>query len=261
MAALAQLRLIGGRDWYAEGRAFLLKSQNEKDGSWTSLKEGKTNATSFAVLFLSRATFKLLGEPTFGNGLLRGGRGFPTDLSTIEESQNGEIKKRARLGPIDDLLAELLKLNRLDVPGIQKAIVRDIQLGDRKKWLPPSRRKQLLKMANHKRPEVRSLAIWALGRTGHIDVATVLMDALEKDPDLDVAVEARNALCFLSRKPQGFNLSEKPQIPAGVTKAERLKVIKQWRSTAVQRWKKWYLQIRPYRERDDLRETSEKSRP
>ena len=257
MAALARLRTIGGHDWYAEGSDWLLKNQG-KDGSWSARREGVLPGTSFAILFLGRTTSKLLGEvppDLLGDGLLRGGHGLPADLSTIEEGQGGAIKKRTSLGPIDDLLLELQKPEKLDVPEVQKAIVEKIQLGDRKQWLQPARRKQLLRMVNHKNPEVRKVAVWALGRTGNIDVAAILMDALESDPDVDVAVEARNALCWLARKPNGFGSPETPKYPAGATKAQRRRAADDWRSAAVQRWKKWYLQVRPYRERDDLKET------
>jgi len=257
MAALGRLRTIGKHDWYAEGSDWLRKEQR-KDGSWTHRREGVLPATSFAILFLGRTTSKILGEvlpDLLGDGLLRGGHGLPADLSTIEEGQGGAIKKRTSLGPIDDLLLELQKPEKLDVPEVQKAIVERIQLGDRKQWLQPARRKQLLRMVNHKSPEVRKVAVWALGRTGNIDVAAILMDALESDPDVDVAVEARNALCWLARKPNGFGSPETPKYPAGATKAQRRRAADDWRSAAVQRWKKWYLQVRPYRERDDLKET------
>lgn len=260
MAALARLRTIGNHDWYSEGSAYLRTRQRD-DGSWDARRSGSGPATSFAILFLSRSTSKILGEvppELLGDGLLRGGRGLPTDLSTIEEGQGGAIKKRASIGPIDDLLAELQKPQNLDVPDVQKAIVEKIQLGsgkERKKWLEPKRRKQLLRMANHKNPEVRRVAVWALGRTGNIDVASALMGALESDPDLDVAIEARNALCWLSRKPNGFGMPGKPKFPDGATKAQRRGAADEWRSAVVQRWKKWYLRVRPYRERDDLQET------
>jgi HEAT repeats len=264
MAALARLRTIGNTDWYAEGSAYLLKNQQDSTGGWTSRREGTIPATSFAILFLGRATSKILGEvppDLLGDGLLRGGRGLPTDLSTIEEGQGGAIKKRTSLGPIDDLLAELQKPEKLEVPEVQKAIVEKIQLGDRKQWLQPGRRKQLLRMANHKSPEVRKVAVWALGRTGNIDVASVLMDALENDPDVDVAVEARNALCWLARRPNGFGTPETPKYPPGATKSQRRRAADEWRSAAVGRWKKWYLQVRPYRERDDLKETGAPAKP
>ncbi|MFQ5730541.1 MAG: hypothetical protein ACE5KM_01170 [Planctomycetaceae bacterium] len=259
LAALTRSRFIGKVDWYADGSSFLLKRQRA-NGSWPPSANGEIPAAAFAVLFLSKATQKLIGEipDLLGAGLLRGGLGLPSDLSTLEEGRGGVIKKRRVLGPIDELLEELKKPKNLDLPEIQKQIVEKIQLGDRKQWLAPKRRKQLLRMAVHPLPQVRKVAIWALGRTGNIDVVTVIMKALESDPDLGVLVEARNALCWLSRRPRGFGLPEQPEFPDGATKAQKRDIVNRWQQDAVSRWKTWYLTVRPYDERDDLAETGRK---
>jgi hypothetical protein len=79
-------------------------------------------------------------------------------------------------------------------------------------------------------------------------------------------VEARNALCVLSRRPAGFGLADspvaglaedagtagfKPLTVAG--EAERKSAIEQWQKEAVRNWQQWYLKYRPYEERDNLR--------
>lgn len=258
LSALMRLERIGKHHWYDSGVEYLAKTQSP-NGTWSDTT-GILPATSFAVLFLTRSTAKLLGVPveSLGDGLLRGGTGLPDDLSSIGEGKDGKIKKRKISGPIDELLAELQKPQTdLDVPELQKAIVKKIQLGDRKQWLKPEKRKQLLSMAEHPKPEVRTVAIWALGRTGNIDIVTIIMNALEKDPDLIVAIEARNALCWLSRKPKGFGLANDPRtdLPPNASKAQKEAAIDKWRSEAVSRWKKWYLSVRPYDERDDLKDT------
>lgn len=62
---LVGLNTIGGRDWYDEGGAILLKQQNE-DGSWQSpnwnwkREDGLVWDTCFAILFLARATKPLV---------------------------------------------------------------------------------------------------------------------------------------------------------------------------------------------------------
>lgn len=255
MAALVQRRTVAKRDWYADGMKYFLR--RERNGRWPNPGlTGDVAATSFAILFLSQSTAKLLGQPVeyIGDGLLRGGKGLPDDLSTIAEGEQGQLKRKKVSGPLDDLLSELQKPRALDVPAVQDAIVEKIQLGDRKEWLKPERRKQLLRMANHRDPAVRSVAVWALGRTGGIEVAHILIDALEHDPDLDVAINAREGLCWLSRKPNGFGLPEKPEIPPGADRNTRLQAIASWRRQAVQKWKRWYFTVRPYEERDDLRE-------
>lgn len=259
MAALSKIQTIGRVNWFDDGVRYLAKA--EQSGSWND-QTGKIPATSFAVLFLTRSTAKTLGfkVESLGDGLLRGGKGLPADLSTLGEGEDGKIKKRKITGTIDQLLAELQKpQNRLDVGELQQAIVKKIQLGDRKQWLKPGKRKQLLSMAEHPKPEVRMVAIWALGRTGNIDIVTILMDALEKDPDLSVAIEARNALCWLSRRPRGFGLPSNPtaDMPPTATKKQKLAAIEQWRKDAVKKWKNWYLTVRPYSERDDLKDTGD----
>lgn len=265
LAALARVRRLGRVEWYADGVAYLVKHQ-KADGSWDSPDAGQVAGTSFAILFLSKATQGIIGKipDRIGDGLLRGAIGLPTDLSTLEEGKGGVIKKRRKLGPIDELLEELKKPKNLTLPEVQREdaelqneIVKRIQTTERKQWLKPERRKELLQMAEHRSPSVRKVAVWALGRTGNIDVVTVVMNALEKDPDLDVAVEARNALCWLSRKPRGFGLPEQPDVANATDEADKLRIIERWREDAVERWKKWYLSVRPYRERDDLSETGE----
>ncbi len=62
VGALTRLEKIGEWDWYAHGAAKLLPMQNP-DGSWNS-SNGQVVGTSFALLFLARAT-----EATFDIGL------------------------------------------------------------------------------------------------------------------------------------------------------------------------------------------------
>ena len=57
-AALAGVEKLGDRDWYGEGAAVLLAEQKE-NGSWVG-SESPFLATSFAVLFLSRSTRRVV---------------------------------------------------------------------------------------------------------------------------------------------------------------------------------------------------------
>jgi hypothetical protein len=89
----------------------------------------------------------------------------------------------------------------------------------------------------------------------------VLIASLQ-DSDLDVLVEARNALCTLSRKPRGFGslnhpyakLSEKEQ----ADETKRSQALIDWRSKLTAQWKQWHLSVRPYDERDGLPESGRK---
>ncbi|GAB4136143.1 MAG: hypothetical protein Tsb009_03080 [Planctomycetaceae bacterium] len=261
MAALSEIQNLGGRSWYASGANQLLKMQSKENGSWRG-KAGEIPSTAFGVLFLSRATAKILGQeiPEFGSGTLRGNKGLPDNLGDLEEGKDGSLKKRkAPPGTTEDLLQALLSTKSLEVKDVPEKIVEKIQLGsekERKQWLAPNRRKQLLRMAEHPRPDVRRVAIWALGRTGDLKTLKIIMNALENDPDLDVAIEAKNALCWISRKPQGFGLPTSPltNLSPKISKERKLQEIKNWREQVVKVWKKWYFSKRPYQERDDLSE-------
>jgi tRNA splicing ligase len=88
---------------------------------------------------------------------------------------------------------------------------------------------------------VRRTAFWALGRTSDLRIAPLLIEGLN-DANLDCMVEARNALNYLSKKVIPIELPDQP------TDAQR--------KTAVAAWRKWYLSVRPYDERDDLTDTS-----
>jgi hypothetical protein len=48
------IKMIGGRDWYAEGALYLVNAQRE-DGSWLSYGEMPIVDTAFALLFLKKA--------------------------------------------------------------------------------------------------------------------------------------------------------------------------------------------------------------
>lgn len=253
-AALMNAKQIGGHDWYREGATYFVRSQ-AKDGSWDSVS-GKIPATAFGILFLTRATAKILGHEVpldpLGAGMLAGGRGLPDDLNQAV-LKDGKVESTKDLGPIDQLLAELDKVESVDVAAAQKAIVEKVTLGDREDLI--KQKDRLIELAKHSNVEVRRTAIWALGRTEDLKQAKLLIDALD-DPDVDVMVEARNALCILSRKPLGFGLPESPfdKLPESATPEQKQAAVKQWREKLKENWQNWYYKYRPYQERDDLSE-------
>jgi HEAT repeat protein len=79
-------------------------------------------------------------------------------------------------------------------------------------------------------PEVRLLAVRALGRSGDLDYVPSLLYALT-DPDRRVVLEARNGLRFISRSFQGYGP------PDEFTEQQRFE--------ALDKWKTWYKSIRP----------------
>jgi hypothetical protein len=254
MAALLDAQRIAGRDWFREGAAYLMETQQKSTGAWTS-PAGEFATTSLGLLFMLRTTAKALNRGVtldpLGAGLLAGGRGLPDDLSQAIV-KDGKVESTKDLGPIDQLLAELEKVESVDVA--QAQFVEKVQLGDREELIKQKGR--LLKLAKHPHVEVRRTAIWALGRTEDLKVARLLIDALD-DNDVDVMVEARNALCILSRKPLGFGLPESPfeGLPESAGDKEKEAAVKAWREKLKEKWGAWYYKYRPYEERDDLSET------
>jgi HEAT repeat protein len=79
-------------------------------------------------------------------------------------------------------------------------------------------------------PEVRLLAVRALGRSGNLDYVPTLLYALT-DPDRRVVLEARNGLKFISRSFEGYGP------PDDFTQEQRFE--------ALDKWKNWYKSIRP----------------
>lgn len=257
-AALTNSEKVGGRDWYKDGCAFLVKTQKE-DGSWFD-QSGLNAATCFGVLFLTRATEKIApsapkpvaqkAAKTLGEGMLQGGRGLPTDLANVD-ARNGQIKAKVMDTPLDKLLADLENPKSQNVEATQTALVESIQIGNREALL--GKKELLVKLAKDPRSEVRRTAFWALGRCNDLRVVPLLLKGL-LDVDFDASVEARSALCMLSRKPRGFGLLDDilEKIPESATPDERDAIIEKWRREDAARWKEWYQRVRPYDERDNL---------
>lgn len=251
LTALADLQTIGEHDWYAEGAEHLLELQ-KPNGSWT-VENDPVVDTAFAVLFLVRATNKMLDRKTaprrVGTGLLAGGRGLPDNLNALQV-KDGKVGTRKAQGTIDELLGELENV-KAPVESVQKALVESVQLGDREALIAQVDR--LKTLARHPRPEVRRTALWGLGRSRELRLVPLLIASLE-DGDVDVVVEANNALCFLSRRAEGVDVDPNPlaALDEDATTEMKTATLNAWRAVAVKRWKAWYLTVRPYDERNDL---------
>jgi hypothetical protein len=255
VAALNERTEFARRDWYTEGAAFLVAKQAE-NGSWSG-SSGVVPCTAFGLLFLTQATARDLGgsfspAPILGSGLLAGGRGLPDNLLQVQ-MKDGRVQSRKLVGPVDDLLANLETPDVVDIEAAQAALVESVQLGDRETLI--GQKDRLIKLVRDPRVEVRRTALWALGRSEDLRIAPLLIDALA-DPDIDVAIEARNALCTLSRKPEGLGLSHDPWagLKGDATDQQRKAAADAWKSDAHRKWRQWYRSIRPYDERDDLPE-------
>jgi hypothetical protein len=249
--ALSGMKDFNGHDWYSEGASALIQRQ-AKGGSVGDGMAGANVGTSFAILFLSRATSKIIhakpGERTFGGGLMIGGRGLPTNLSSIQTGADGiQVKKID--APVDQLLSELENPKSASVEAAQQAIVERVELGDREALI--GNRARLIRLARDPRPEVRRTAIWALGRCATIHEVHVLVKALD-DPDLGVVVEANNALCWFSRRPNAFGHRSDPfaELPENATDRRKEDAAKTWRKQVRTDWRTWFENTRPYAERN-----------
>jgi hypothetical protein len=248
--ALSGMKDFNGHDWYLEGAATLIQHQPKEGGIGDGMA-GANVGTSFAILFLSRATSKILnlkpGEKTFGGGLMIGGRGLPTNLSAIQSGAEG-IQVRKLSVPVDQLLSELENPKSTEVEAVQKSIVEQVELGDPEKLI--GQKNRLIRLAKDPRPEVRRTVIWALGRCATIHEVNILIKALD-DPDYGVVVEANNALCWFSRRPNGFGHASDPvsALPENTSDQQKSKVASSWRKTIRTEWREWYENVRPYSER------------
>jgi hypothetical protein len=207
--------------WYNEGYAFLAKDQ-KPDGSWQGFC-GAPCDTAFATLFLLRSTQKSI-RVDLGEGTLLSGRGLPSNLARAK-MRNGQLIVEQVHTKVDQVLSMIEN----DDEASLDEIARDpTQLVVDKVDDQSARRLQQLVRGGE--PEVRLLAVRALGRSGDLDYAPSLLYALS-DPDRRVVLAARDGLRFISRDFDGFGP------PNEYTEQQRFE--------AHDSWKKWYLSLRP----------------
>ena len=282
LGALTGKRTFGGVDWYDAGSDWLLAVQ-KADGSFEAPGRAEMNA-AFAVMFLARATEKALGKRAglYGGGLLKGGRGLPDDL-TRARVDGDEVVFERPTGDLSDLLLSLDDPAAASVPAATKAVLETVRTGDREALIEQADR--LRRLIEDPRPDVRSVALWALARGGGPRDVAAIYERLAEDPDATVATEAHNALCVLARLPRG------PRIPVTLSKAgevslrymadralprtyyfnDRLRVLPpgpfvgipfdagdaaraeafgHWRTVAADTWAAWRDRITPYEARE-----------
>jgi len=207
--------------WYNDGYRFLAEDQ-QPDGSWSGFC-GPECDTAFSVLFLLRSTQKSLGAK-MGEGALLSGRGLPANLSRAK-LHNGQLIIEQVRTKVDELLAMLEEGDTALLDELardpRQLVVENVDQRN-------ARRLQQLVRGGE--PEVRLLAVRALGRTGNLDYVPSLLYALT-DPDRRVVLEARDGLRFVSRHLVGFGP------PEDFTDAQRYE--------ALDAWKKWYQSLRP----------------
>ncbi len=218
------------QQWYNQGLDYLLKRQLH-NGSWGSDERTAVSPepapTAFAVLFLVRATRKMLQDVQPASGKLIGGRGLPPVGSPLE-LRDGQVRVKPLKGPADQLLGIVGDPNH---PRFLQALAALEELGrDPDPQMLSKLERQLRQLAESDSPEAKIAAVKALAATGKMDVVPLLIRLLE-DPDLRVMRAARDALRRLSRRMEGFGLPDQPS--------------PKQRRDAVRRWTAWYQTVRP----------------
>jgi len=213
-------------DWYEDGARYLLSSQGE-DGSWkgesTHLKP--MHDTALATLFLVRSTQQALNRA--GSGTLVGGRGLPQSTSDVR-LEGGRVAARPLTGPAEQLLTLMGDPSSPDQLAAIEGFRDLLREGDEE--VVNKHAERLKEMAGGADPEARIAAVEALARISNLDNVPTLIYALT-DPDGRVVVKAVDGLRRISRKFSGFGVDE------GLSEAAR--------GALVERWKEWYLSIRP----------------
>lgn len=214
--------------WYAAGFEYIKSKQDSSSGAIQAQDEGGQIGTAFAILFLVRGTQETIRKHvrTYDNGLLAGGRGLPADLAEAE-LRDGKVINVKDV-PETDRFLELLKS---DDGSLDELVDADISFDQN---LTGTEREIALQAVRGKLRQgsyaARLMAIRAIRDTKDFDSVPYLIFALS-DPDPRISIEAREALRFISRKIDGF------QMPINPTPPER--------ELAIKKWKDWYRSLRP----------------
>lgn len=223
---------VEGRDeeaprWYHDLATALTKSQ-KPDGSWES-GDNPAVSTSFAVLALLRSAKKTLAvvAPKLGDGVLLGGMGLPKQTAHLQE-RDGKVVEEVLAGTIEELVTTIEKATPPELERLAESPARwklDSDVLKRSGEIV-----KLKSLVGSGPVEARLITVKALARLRDFDNVPLLIFALT-DPDLRVVHEADRGLRFSSRKFEGVGLPDEPQ-PADV-------------KAAIQKWKDWYLSVRP----------------
>jgi Prenyltransferase and squalene oxidase repeat len=207
--------------WYNDGYKFLAEDQ-AADGSWRGYCGAECD-TAFATLFLLRSAQKSL-RARLGEGTLLAGRGLPANLERAK-LRNGQLIVEQINTKVDELLS---MLDEGDTGVLDELARNPGQLVVDEVDSQSARRLQ--QMVRGGEPDLRLLAVRALGRTGNLDYVPSLLYGLT-DPDPRIVLEARDGLRFVSRNFQGYGP------PDDFTEQQRYE--------ALDAWKKWYQSLRP----------------
>ena len=203
-----------------------LRQTQAADGGWADRSHTRPSvSTAFALLFLIRSTQKTIF--TMSQGSLQGGYGLPKDTTDIRVDGT-QIKGRPVAAQVTDMLDILEKDGAGETEG--KSIPDDLELDED----PITRAAQMDRLERLVRGsrswQARRVAARLLGKSDELRVVPSLIYALS-DPDGSVRRYARDGLRFISRRFDGFGMSNDP------TTAEVDQVQRKWRD--------WYRTLNP----------------
>ena len=218
-------------NWYDLCANHLLQVQAD-DGSWCDPGPGgersKACDTAWGVLFLLRSMKKSIERARhFGAAVLVGGRGLPKD-SDLVKIKDGAVVNAAEASEVRKLLEGI---EERDDEEYTKVIGTLSDLPpDEVKALVSQEADKLRQLAGGTSANHRLAAVQALSSAGTLSDVPTLIYALT-DPEPEVVLAARGGLRRISRKVHGFKM------PDDFDEKDRL--------LAINRWKKWFLAIRP----------------
>jgi len=218
---------ISSPQWYRDGFEHLRSTQGP-DGSW-NVGCGPACDTAFAVLFLIRSTKKIL-DNSLAEGLMISGRGLPKSLKNAK-LVNGQLVVEQTQTAVGDLLNMLDGDTAESIDAMASDPTALIVTGE----IDEQAAQRLRQLVRSGSPVARRIAVRTLGRTGDLDNVPTLIYAMT-DPDKEVVRFARDALRFISRRFEGFGLQDRYADEKTYDKA---------RYGAIDKWKNWYLSIRP----------------
>ena len=203
-----------------------LRQTQGADGGWTDRSQTRPPvSTAFALLFLIRSTQKTIF--TMSQGTLQGGYGLPKDTTDIRV-EGTQIKGRPVAAQVTDMLDILEEDGAGETEG--KSIPDNLELDED----PITRAAQMDRLERlvrgSKSWQARRVAARLLGKSDELRVVPSLIYALS-DPDHSVRRYARDGLRFISRRFDGFGMSNDP------TTAEVDQVQRKWRD--------WYRTMNP----------------
>lgn len=211
-----------------------LKEAQSANGTWGQFDPDAgsiESCTAFAVLVLSRATQKSIGE--LSEATQFGGMGLKADMSSVDFS-SGKVEDKKEITEVDAAL-KLLEENNLGVDN-SNDVAKRIRLDAD----PKKRNEQLERFARMIRSDSavsRRVAAKILCRGDNFDMVPHLIYALS-DPDGITNINAENSLRVLSRQINTYKIPK--TLPEG-----KLDFPADIRIKAQEYWKKWYSGIRP----------------